>query len=263
MRSFASVGARLGLHATTLLALAACGGSVATRPNPNDHGSSGGAGATNVPETTTGGRSVPETTVGGSNEPGTIVGTAGEPPEPNSAGAGGDSGPTPAACVRGRSIGCACSNGQSGAQVCLADGTYGQCVCSGDSPTWDQQQLARLNNGVVGSWTGMQTNPWGSGCSTTITFEADGHYSAHSPGEKCIAFYYGSNDDSSEKTYLLNDVLPTAEGQGEIVFWFGPDDTNPGQIRHMYLSPDESELEFEVWKGDYGPLVFTLKRASN
>ncbi len=42
-------------------------------------------------------------------------------------GGGGDSG---AACVVGASAACTCSNGQSGAQTCGADNTFGQCACS-------------------------------------------------------------------------------------------------------------------------------------
>lgn len=34
-------------------------------------------------------------------------------------------------CVPGQAARCACVNGQGGAQTCLADGTYGGCVCQG------------------------------------------------------------------------------------------------------------------------------------
>lgn len=75
-------------------------------------------------------------------------------------------------------------------------------------------------------------------------------------------FYYGDNTDNPEKTYLLNEVLPTTEGQGEILFWFGPGNANRGELRHLELSVDENELSFEVWKDAYGPLIFTLTRVS-
>jgi hypothetical protein len=166
-------------------------------------------------------------------------------------------------CIPGQSIACACTNGDYGAQVCRADGTFGNCICaSPDGGTWEQQQLARLRRGIVGTWAGMQTNPWDTSCPTKITFEANGHYSAHSPNDACVVFSYGSNDDSAEKKYLLNDVLPTAEGQGEIAFWFAPGSTNPGELKHVTLSDDENSLSFHAWKTGYGPLVFTLKRLS-
>jgi len=34
-----------------------------------------------------------------------------------------------ATCVAGQSIGCACTSGSRGAQVCQSDGTYASCVC--------------------------------------------------------------------------------------------------------------------------------------
>lgn len=43
----------------------------------------------------------------------------------------------PGACVPGQSIQCWCSDGSSGAQVCLANGTYGACSCSGSTDTTD------------------------------------------------------------------------------------------------------------------------------
>jgi len=266
--------------AATLFGLAACGGADALTVAPDDGGStvgaggrggsdggSSGSGGADTPGTTTvgsGGSWDSTTTVGAAGTGGwttTTVGTGGDAGWGGDIGSGGSGGSL--GCVPGQSIGCTCASGQSGAQVCRADGTYGECVCASIDPgTWEQQQLARLRRGMVGMWTGMQTNPWLSSCSTTITFEANGHYSAHSPGDACVVFYYGSNDDSPEKTYLLNDVLPTAEGKGEIVFWFNPGNTNLGEIRHLVLSDDENQLRFEAWKTGYGPLVFTLKRVS-
>jgi hypothetical protein len=153
--------------------------------------------------------------------------------------------------------------GEAGAQVCRADGTYGSCVCAGNNgETWEQRQLARLRRGIVGTWSGRQTNSWDAGCDAKITFEANGHYSAHSPNDSCVVFSFGSNADTAEKKYLLNDVLPTAEGKGEIAFWFAPGNTNAGEIRHLVLSDDENQLSFEAWKGQYGPFVFSLSRVS-
>jgi hypothetical protein len=165
-------------------------------------------------------------------------------------------------CVPGQSIGCSCVNGESGAQICGADGTYGACACTGDAGPTLQQVLAQLRAGVVGTWIGTETSPWGNGtpCPTTIRFGADGNYSAHSPGESCIVFYYGSNDDSPVKTYLIDNVTAASEGTGEIVFFFSPTDTNPGTLRHIVLSADGNHLAFEAWKGGYGPLRFSLTR---
>jgi len=269
-----------------LLATVACGGSDGLTVEPGEQGAGGQTGAGSGSDTSTSsgpsGVGSTTTTVGsttvtstgagsvtvGAGGTGSVtvagsvtVGTGGTSMTTGGTGgasSGGAGGGQPA-CIPGRSVGCICVNGAMGAQVCRGDGTYGDCVCD---ETWEQQQLARLRRGIVGTWDGLQTNPWNSGCPMTITFEANGQYSAHSPGESCIVFYYGSNQDSAEKTYLLNDVLPTAEGQGEIVFWFAPGDTNPGELRHVVLSDDENVLHFEAWKTGYGPLVFDLKRVS-
>lgn len=39
----------------------------------------------------------------------------------------------PQACVPGRSEACTCTNGQTGAQACLPDGTYGACECESEA----------------------------------------------------------------------------------------------------------------------------------
>ena len=37
-------------------------------------------------------------------------------------------------CVTGQNIACTCSNGASGSQTCLSDGTYGSCSCTQPMP---------------------------------------------------------------------------------------------------------------------------------
>ena len=39
--------------------------------------------------------------------------------------------PAPSTCVAGRSEACACSDGRSGSQTCMPDGTFGSCTCTG------------------------------------------------------------------------------------------------------------------------------------
>jgi hypothetical protein len=59
-------------------------------------------------------------------------------------------------CTEGESAACACTNGDEGAQVCLPDGTFGECTCGGDatgastgasgsthSGSWDQFTITR------------------------------------------------------------------------------------------------------------------------
>ena len=118
-------------------------------------------------------------------------------------------------CVPGQSVACACTSGLSGAQTCRSDGTYGPCVCDADTGSWQSAELARLERGIVGTWVGTQTNPYSSSsCSVTLTFEANGHYSGHSPGETCAVFYYGTNADSPLKTYRADRDQDERRGVG-------------------------------------------------
>jgi hypothetical protein len=41
----------------------------------------------------------------------------------------------PEQCTIGASVACACTDGRTGAQVCLADHTLGACLCTTDSGT--------------------------------------------------------------------------------------------------------------------------------
>jgi hypothetical protein len=138
--------------------------------------------------------------------------------------------------------------------VGIADASIGT-----DQP-WEVQQLDRIRGGVFGTWAGTQTNPWSDPCPVTISFGTTS-YSAHSPGDACTVFYWGVNDDSPEKTYLIDDVTASAEGTGEIAIYFAPGDTNRGVLEHIALSADNQQLTFQALKDDYGPLIFTLSRA--
>jgi len=278
------------LAVATLFVLAACGSAAGLNAAPGEGGAGGsdagasgsGGGTTNgsagdwgtttvqgtggwSSTTTTegtGGWTSSTTTSGGGWDQTVTVGTGGYGGW-GSGGYGGFGG-SASFCIPGQSIGCTCATGQLGAQVCQPNRTYGPCVCAAvDGGSWEQQQLARLRRGIVGTWLGVQTNPWSDvPCSTKIQFEANGHYSAHSPNESCTVFYYGSNDDSPEKRYSIDDVLANGEGHAEIEIWFSPGLTNRGELRRLFLSEDENELRFEAWKTGYGPLVFTLKRVS-
>ena len=57
-------------------------------------------------------------------------------------------------------------------------------------------------------------------------------------------------------------MLANGEGAGEIAIWFAPGNSRRGEMRHVYLSPDENTLAFETWYDGYGPLTFKLTRAS-
>ena len=76
----------------------------------------------------------------------------------------------------------------------------------------------------MGTWVGCLTTPWVPRYWVTITFRADGTYSGFA--EEAAdepAFYYGTDEDMSEKRYELNDLEDDLEGVGQIdiVFWDG------------------------------------------
>lgn len=130
------------------------------------------------------------------------------------------------------------------------------------SPTISVDSLVELQEGIVGTWVGCLTTPWVPRYQVTITFRADGTYS--SVAEEAVihpALYYGTDDDSPEKVYELNDLQDDLEGIGQIdiVFWEG--NTNRGELRNIRLTGDELEFEF-FHRGEYGPLLFQLYRAA-
>ena len=132
------------------------------------------------------------------------------------------------------------------------------------SPTVSVSSLAELEDGMVGTWEGCVSTPWVPVYWVTITFRADGTYSGYAEenlyGEP--AFYYGTDEDSPEKLYELNDLQDDLEGIGQIdiVFWAG--NTNRGELRNIRLTGDELEFEF-FHRGEYGPLRYQLTRTSN
>jgi hypothetical protein len=150
--------------------------------------------------------------------------------------------------------------------VCLPSGTFEACYCRGTD-------LRRLREGMVGTWQGVQSNPWTNPYKVGITFAADGHYSVRCAQPACPApvFYWGLDEDSQQKVYELEDVTPFAprSGFGTIDVTFFPDsvvgdNSQSGTFEELGLSPDGTRLTFEFWgdwsDGKYGPLVFDLTR---
>ena len=130
--------------------------------------------------------------------------------------AGTDVSTSAAVCVPGESVSCSCSTGAAGARTCMDEGTYSACICETPDAGWKQQRLAWLQAGMVGTWFGSVKNPWHPAFDATVVFDASGHYSAHTPGDQIVVFYYGSNDDSPDNTYQLTEVTSNGEGWGKI-----------------------------------------------
>jgi hypothetical protein len=84
--------------------------------------------------------------------------------------------PTPA-CVAGRSIGCACTTGESGAQLCKSDGTYGACVCERDGGAPPEASLLTPSECPCTRRPGLGNSfrcPSGAGQSASLTIGTAG-----------------------------------------------------------------------------------------
>lgn len=116
---------------------------------------------------------------------------------------------------------------------------------------------------MADTWTGCVVTPWVAPYWVTITFRADGTYSANAAADApdgLPAFYYGSDQDSEEKRYEVDDLHDDLEGSGQIDIWFSQGNTNRGELRGIRLMNDALEFEF-FHRGIYGPLTYRLYRA--
>jgi hypothetical protein len=93
-----------------------------------------------------------------------------------------------------------------------------------------------------------------------LEFRADGTYSAYCANPNCIAMYWGVDTDSKEKRYSIDTVNEVGVGFGQLAIYFAVGNTSPGTLKDVRLDASGNGLTFTVWKGDYGPLDFVLKR---
>jgi hypothetical protein len=218
---------------------AACGGAVDGAGSGVGTTGHGGNGALDSGGHATGGVSVGGTVgLGGSGDSGGVAGMA-----------------VPR-CVPGQSIACVCTDSTQGAQVCEADGTYASCVCTDTA-------FEQLRQAMVGTWLGQDSNPsWTEPYTVQIAFSADGHYSGHCAQPSCPApvFYYGLDDDSPLKTYEIRDIHTDGTGGARIAILWDESYTGLCELDMIKLTPDLTQLHFEFWNGDYGPVVFDLTR---
>jgi hypothetical protein len=115
--------------------------------------------------------------------------------------------------------------------------------------------------GMIGSWEGCVTTPWTSVHHVAVTFRADGTYSAVTTesldDSSGPAFYYGTDEDSPEKLYRVNDLQDSGKGGGEIDVHFWPGNSVRDELRNTKLIGDK--LEFELFHFHvYGPVTVRL-----
>jgi hypothetical protein len=125
------------------------------------------------------------------------------------------------------------------------------------------RSLAELQDGLLGTWAGCVTTPWVPPYWITITFRDDGTYSGvaqlNQLGDWQPAFYYGTDEDSPEKRYELNDLQDSLKGIGQIDIFFWEGNTSRGDLRNIKLMGDQLEFEF-FHGGQYGPLTYRVYR---
>jgi hypothetical protein len=100
----------------------------------------------------------------------------------------------------------------------------------------------------------------------TARFEADGHYSAQCDAhECCVAFYYGTDDDTDIKVYELNAIgLDGVIGLIDIAFQYGPGIYDlpawQGELHRVNLDATGNRLRFDFSERMRDPISFDLAR---
>ena len=91
-----------------------------------------------------------------------------------------------------------------------------------------------------------------------------GTYSAASPerldGQEMNALNYGTDDDTPNKRWALNDIQDSGKGVGQIdIAWAEHSGTTRDELRNIELMGDQLRFEFFHMQV-YGPLTFELRR---
>jgi len=122
--------------------------------------------------------------------------------------------------------------------------------------------VEEINNIVIGAWEGCVKTPWVPVYFVTIEFRRDGTYSANSnevlDGVKMNAMYYGTEEDNSDKKYLIDSVDSAGIARGDLVIYFAESATKTtGRLEKVRVIGNK--LSFEYYhRGTYGPLTFEL-----
>lgn len=122
----------------------------------------------------------------------------------------------------------------------------------------------QLREGIVGTWRGCVSTPWVPAYYVTMTFNADGTYSAVSyeslDGQEMNAMYYGTEENDARKKYAINDYEAAQTGRGEIdIVFANTNSVNRGDLRNVKLMGNKLSFEF-FHRSQYGPLTFQLYR---
>ena len=150
-----------------------------------------------------------------------------------------------------------------------ARGPDGEAGAADAADGASEAALARFQVGMVGAWTGTATAPstWNwTKATVEFAFDGDGHYHARciahdGTDPECVALYYGTDDDSPEKTYAVSAVRPDGKATGDIRVYFFPGDTTDDALNAIDLDPTGQTLSFDLMHlRDYGPIHYALVR---
>ena len=129
--------------------------------------------------------------------------------------------------------------------------------------------LAGVQAAMPGRWEGLATSPWTTPYRVQISFTADGHYSGRCTelaSDCCLAFYYGSDDDTPIKRYRVEDATLSGDvfGEIDIAFAYGDEYGLPGwqgELSSIQRDASGNGLRFSFARSDgYGPVEYDLRR---
>jgi len=134
-----------------------------------------------------------------------------------------------------------------------------------DAQTW----LRAVQSAMPGSWHGIATTPWTNPYEVDLRFDEGGGYSSRCssfPDSCCVAFYYGTNDDTPLKQWRVDDATLTGNvfGEIDIAFDYFTEYGLPawqGELSYIERDASGDGLRFEFARDDgYGPVRFDLRR---
>lgn len=135
--------------------------------------------------------------------------------------------------------------------------------------------LQDARKAMWGSWHGIADTPWTKPYAVDLTFTADGHYSSRcsdSSPSCCLAFYYGTDDETPLKQWRIDSATASGAASGQIDI---PFDDNPysaegdtyslpawqGVLSNIERDASGDGLRFDFARSDgYGPVHYDLRR---
>ena len=121
-----------------------------------------------------------------------------------------------------------------------------------------------LQSKLTGTWFGTMKTPWVDPYHIVFKVDESGVYSCYNiTNNGYTAFYYGTDQDSTIKTFILKDLLSDGSAEGEMIQLFTSHTTNVDIIKDLRFYNDYQNLSFSIWHGDIrNPMKVFLYRLS-